>query len=149
MEDKILDLKDLESDQRLEKEKKLLKDNGIRVSHQRLLILDYLAKNDIHPSAETIFTDLKKIDPVISQATVYNTLKVLTEKGIVKELDFNLPSKRYEFNRSYHSHFICNKCGKIVDLEDKKVIHNEELNDYSIDSVDITYRGLCPECKNK
>ena len=147
MEEKIQNLEYLEPAERLEVEKQLLQDNGIRVSHQRLLILDYLSKNHKHPSAETIFTDLKKIDPVISQATVYNTLKIFTAKGIVKELDFNLTSKRYEFAKDRHSHFICEKCGKIIDLKDNNDYNIEELSDYEIESVDITYRGLCPDCK--
>ena len=147
MEEKIQNLEYLEPAERLEAEKQLLQDNGIRVSHQRLLILDYLSKNYKHPSAETIFTDLKKIDPVISQATVYNTLKIFTAKSIVKELDFNLTSKRYEFAKDRHSHFICEKCGKIIDLKDNNDYKIEELSDYEIESVDITYRGLCPDCK--
>ena len=147
MEEKIQNLEYLEPAERLEAEKQLLQENGIRVSHQRLLILDYLSKNHKHPSAETIFTDLKKIDPVISQATVYNTLKIFTGKNIVKELDFNLTSKRYEFVKERHSHFICEKCGKIIDLKDNNDYKIEELSDYEIESVDITYRGLCPDCK--
>ena len=149
MEEKIIDLKDLRPEERLEEEKQLLLNNGIRVSHQRLLILDYLSQNDIHPSAETIFTDLKKIDPVISQATVYNTLKILSEKNLVKELDLNLTSKRYEFARGHHSHFVCEKCGKIIDLKEMKPYNINELSDYLIESVDVTYRGLCPDCKDE
>lgn len=147
MEEKIQNLEYLEPAKRMEAEKQLLQDNGIRVSHQRLLILDYLSRNHKHPSAETIFTDLKKIDPVISQATVYNTLKIFTGKNIVKELDFNLTSKRYEFAKDCHSHFICENCGKIIDLKDTNDYKIDELADYEIKSVDITYRGLCPDCK--
>ena len=147
MEEKIQNLEYLKPAERMEAEKQLLQDNGIRVSHQRLLILDYLSRNHNHPSAETIFTDLKKIDPVISQETVYNTLKIFTGKNIVKELDFNLTSKRYEFAKGRHSHFICENCGKIIDIKDTNDYKIDELAYYEIKSVDITYRGLCPDCK--
>lgn len=127
--------------------KMILKNKDIRISHQRLLVLDYLIKNPIHPSAEMIFKDLKDIDPLISQATVYNTLNLFVEKNLVKELDFNMPSKRYEFIKESHGHFVCTSCGHIIDLCLEDLNYSINLLDYSIDSVDITYRGLCPECR--
>lgn len=147
MEERIIDLKELSQENRIKELRDLLIEKDIRVSHQRLLILDYLSRNDIHPSADMIFNDLKKIDPVISQATVYNTLKLFTEKNLVKELDFNLTSKRYEFTKHKHSHFICENCGKIIDIKDENNYESDELSDYIIESIDITYRGLCPNCK--
>ena len=127
--------------------KTILKNKDIRISHQRLLVLDYLIKNPIHPSAEIIFKDLKDIDPLISQATVYNTLNLFVEKNLVKELDFNMTSKRYEFIKESHGHFVCTSCGQIIDLCLEDLNYSIDLLDYSIDSVDITYRGLCPDCR--
>ena len=69
--------------------KEILKDRNIRISKQRLLILDYLMTHPIHPTSEEIFNGLKSKNPVISQATVYNTLNL------------------YEFNKKIHGHFIC------------------------------------------
>ena len=80
METKINEIKNLSNENRMKELKELLEENNIRLSHQRLLILNYLVLNHTHPTAEKIYRDLKEIDPVISQATVYNTLNLFTEK---------------------------------------------------------------------
>lgn len=147
METKLEEMKSLNTENRMHELKELLEANDIRLSHQRLLILDYLVLNHTHPTAEKIYKDLKEIDPVISQATVYNTLNLFSNKKIIKELDFNMNSKRYEFRKRFHGHFICENCGSISDFE--VINHNlpDELTDYDIQSEEIVYRGLCPKCK--
>lgn len=149
MEKIINELRNEEYNQRLPKLRELLAKHNIRVSHQRLLILDYLIMHPTHPTADTIYKDLKKIDPVISQATVYNTLNLLVEHKLVKELDFNMSSKRYEFKKTNHGHFICESCGLIEDLDVDDLKYPKELNEYEIDNVEVIYRGLCPTCLHK
>ena len=149
MEKIINELRNEEYKQRLPKLRELLANHNIRVSHQRLLILDYLIMNPTHPTADTIYKDLKKVDPVISQATVYNTLNLLVEHKLVKELDFNMSSKRYEFKKTNHGHFICESCGLIEDLDVGDLEYPEELKEYEIDNVEVIYRGLCPVCLHK
>lgn len=150
MVEKIInELRNEEYNQRLPKLRELLANHNIRVSHQRLLILDYLIMNSTHPTADTIYKDLKKVDPVISQATVYNTLNLLVEHKLVKELDFNMSSKRYEFKKTNHGHFICESCGLIEDLDVDDLEYPEELKEYEIDNVEVIYRGLCPVCLHK
>ncbi len=150
MVEKIInELRNEEYNQRLPKLRELLAKHNIRVSHQRLLILDYLIMHPTHPTADTIYKDLKKIDPVISQATVYNTLNLLVEHKLVKELDFNMSSKRYEFKKTNHGHFICESCGLIEDLDVDDLDYPEELDEYEIDNVEVIYRGLCPICLHK
>ncbi len=150
MVEKIInELRNEEYNQRLPKLRELLAKHNIRVSHQRLLILDYLIMHPTHPTADTIYKDLKKIDPVISQATVYNTLNLLVEHKLVKELDFNMSSKRYEFKKTNHGHFICESCGLIEDLDVDDLEYPEELSDYEIDNVEVIYRGICPVCLHK
>ncbi len=130
MYDLIDNLKDEDEDKRLNKLKDILQDKKIRISHQRLLILDYLITHPIHPTAEKIFKDLMAKDPVISQATVYNSLNLFVKHNLVKELDFNMASKRYEFKRPSHGHFICESCGKIKDLEIIDIEKPDMLKDY-------------------
>ena len=148
MERLIENLRKEEYENRIPQLKDLLASHNIRVSHQRLLILDYLIMNPTHPTADTIYKDLKKIDPVISQATVYNTLNLLVEHKLVKELDFNMSSKRYEFKKTNHGHFICESCGEIEDLDVDNIEYPDYLKDYEIDNVEVIYRGVCPNCKN-
>ena len=86
MHEYVESLRDEDPDKRLNKLKKILQDKKIRVSHQRLLILDYLITHPIHPTAEMIFNYLVTKDPVISQATVYNSLNLFVKNKLVKEL---------------------------------------------------------------
>ena len=127
--------------------REILRDRNIRISKQRLLILDYLMTHPIHPTAEEIFNGLKSEDPVISQATVYNTLNLFVKLKLIKELDFNMTSKRYEFNKSSHGHFICESCGMIKDLDSIEIEKPEKLRGYNLDDVELIYRGICPDCK--
>ena len=63
-----------------------LKSHGYKVTHQRLVVLDYLQRSREHPSAEVIYSDLKERYPTISLATIYNTLEMLTKVGLVLDL---------------------------------------------------------------
>lgn len=125
----------------------ILKGKNIRISKQRILILDYLMTHPIHPTAEEIFNDLKSEDPAISQATIYNNLNLFVKHKLVKELDFNMTSKRYEFYKKSHAHFICEVCGNIEDVEVDEVGYEKSLSMYQIDNVEVTFRGICPECQ--
>jgi|SRR5699024_5675452 len=125
----------------------ILKGKNIRISKQRILILDYLMTHPIHPTAEEIFNDLKSEDPAISQATIYNNLNLFVKHKLVKELDFNMTSKRYEFYKKSHAHFICEVCGNIEDVEVDEVDYEKSLSMYQIDNVEVTFRGICPECQ--
>lgn len=147
MHDLIESLRDADSDKRINTLKEILQDKKIRVSHQRLLILDYLITHPIHPTADKIYKDLMEKDPVISQATVYNSLNLFVSHNLVKELDFNMASKRYEFKRPSHGHFICESCGKIKDLEILDMEKPPMLKDYTIDTTEVIYRGICPDCE--
>lgn len=147
---KIIDsLVNVDDNERYKLEKDLLKEHDIRISHQRLMVLDYLVNNMNHPTAEDIYKNLKSKNPILSQATVYNTLNLFVEHNIVSELDFNESRKRYDFYNKLHSHFICEDCGNIIDLDlDIKNLKLDDLKDYSINSIDITIRGKCPNCVN-
>lgn len=146
MYDLIENLKDEDYEKRLNTIKNILKDKKIRISHQRLLILDYLITHPIHPTAEKIYKDLMTKDPVISQATVYNSLNLFVKHNLVKELDFNMASKRYEFKRPSHGHFICESCGRIEDIDVIDMDKPEMLKDYVVDTIEVIYRGICPDC---
>lgn len=148
MKDRLAPLINEPVEIRYQKLKNVLKEHKIRVSHQRLLILDYLLCNDTHPTADEIFQNLKLKDPVLSQATVYNTLNLFVDHNLISELDFNQPSKRYDFYRFHHSHFLCESCGKIIDLDiDEEDLRFKELEGYKIDTIEVIVRGVCPDCQ--
>lgn len=131
---------------RLQTYKKL----GLKLTPQRLAILEFLENTREHPSAEDIYNALKERYPSISFATVYNTLEVLIEKGLVKELGLDSSKKRFDPHLHHHHHFICKKCGKIVDVERSfDVVIPEELREFDVTEFQVVFTGICSACKGK
>ncbi|MDH7480054.1 MAG: Fur family transcriptional regulator, partial [Syntrophomonadaceae bacterium] len=93
-----------------------LKQAGYKVTHQRLVILDYLLHSKDHPSAEAIYADLRQRYPTISLATVYNTLEMLAKVGLVIDLGAPGERRRFDGNMTDHSHYFCTSCGRVTDL---------------------------------
>lgn len=133
----------------LETIKNLLKENHIRISAQRLIILDYLSNTTKHPTADTIYNDLKKSYPILSQATVYNTLNLFKKSGIIKELDFDKHCKRYDFDTNQNVHFLCTKCKRIYDLDVDDTNYNINIDGFKINEMSVVYKGICKSCSNK
>ena len=94
-----------------------LHSKGYKVTPQRLAICKLLLSSKDHPSADQIYQEVKKQYPTISLATVYFTLDLLKDLGLVQELGFSDRSSRYDPNISPHINIICPKCGKIYDYE--------------------------------
>lgn len=127
-----------------------LKKNGIRPSNPRIKIYQYLITKKNHPSVDVIYQSLKEEMPCLSRTTVYNTLNIFLEGGVVRQVIVEDNEARYDADISVHGHFRCNECGKIYDfrIEEMK-IDDKELKDFSIEEKHIYFRGKCPNCKNK
>ncbi len=120
---------------------------GIRPTQQRIAVYDYLCRHRTHPSAETVYGDLIKLYPAFSRTTVYNTLHLLVNAGLVKELSLSSEEKHYDGDTSVHGHFCCDKCGKILDVWlDSSVIESLTPKDCRIKSQNISFSGVCPTC---
>ena len=129
-----------------------MKNDDIRLTNQRVEILNFLEGNLDHPTVEEVFEGVKKKLTRISKATVYKNLEFLSEKGMIQKVNIKGVS-RFEPNLLPHHHIICMECGKIVDFESK------ELTDYSlkvikkpkefeIDGASTNFYGICRKCKN-
>jgi Fur family peroxide stress response transcriptional regulator len=94
----------------------ILMQNDMRVSHQRIKILQYLASNFCHPTADKILLEMKKEMPTLSKSTVYKTLNAFVEAKILREITIEDNQIRYEYNIKDHGHFKCEKCGSIYDF---------------------------------
>ena len=99
----------------------LLHEKELKATPQRLAIFRYLIDNETHPSADMIFEAMKKELPTISQATVYNTLSLLTEIGVVRELKMGNGSSRYDSNTAVHINIICPECSRITDYQSEEI----------------------------
>lgn len=93
---------------------------GIKPSVQRMAIMEYLLSHKTHPTAEEIFHSLSPSIPTLSKTTVYNTLKLFSEKGAALCLNIDEKNARFDGDISRHIHFICKGCGCIHDLPVKE-----------------------------
>jgi Fur family peroxide stress response transcriptional regulator len=124
---------------------------GLKLTPQRLAILNYLDGNQEHPSAEDIYKAVLKKFPTMSFATVYNTLEALKRKGIVLELALDAGKKRFDPNTTPHHHLICIRCNQIIDIMSKYElsIPDSERMSFQVISNHIEFHGICHLCKKK
>lgn len=129
-----------------------LKDNGNKITPQRIAIAKILAKSVDHPSAETMHEQLKADFPTMSLATVYRNICVSKSLGEVLELGFPDGSNRYDGKKPYpHPHIICIKCGKVVDpdLDSLDDMKNEVAKEtrFKILNHRLDFFGICSDCQ--
>lgn len=130
---------------------KRFRDIGIKLTPQRLAILNYLAGNKSHPSAEDIYSEVKEMFPTMSLATVYNTIEALRRRGRVLEVTIEPTKKRFDPDTRPHHHLICVKCKKIRDIhyEYSLPVSAKERGGFEIIGNHIEFYGLCPLCKQE
>jgi Fe2+ or Zn2+ uptake regulation protein len=118
---------------------------GIRPSAQRIAIAQYLAEHLTHPTVEEIYHALHDEYPTLSRTTVYNTLWLLVENGVINAISIDRANSQFDYNIENHAHFRCKRCGKVIDL--MMPDFSPQLPDgLKIDNVNVYYDGLCPEC---
>lgn len=122
----------------------------IRPSYQRIAVMDYLLKNRNHATADAIFDNLSQSMPVLSRTTVYNTLRLLAEKGAIKALILEHDAVHFDASLHPHGHFICSKCKYIydVDIPEDTWAEIERLAPEDTQEIQINYNGICRQCKN-
>jgi Fur family transcriptional regulator, peroxide stress response regulator len=122
-----------------------------RKTRQRMAILEVLRGVRTHPSADWIYDEVRKKLPHISKGTVYRNLKVLEEEGAILELNVDGVVGRYEIRQNNHYHFICEKCGRIFDLneptETKLNMKYAKKTGFKITHHQLEFRGLCKGCQ--
>ena len=130
--------------------KNRLQSKEIKPTYIRLKILDYLEKNKVHPTAEAIYKALEKEIPTISRTSVYNTLSVFYEKGLATQLFITGLEARFDNNISPHHHFLCEKCGQIIDLDiECSYFKKENVKGHRITELHGYFKGICGECLKK
>uniref|UniRef100_A0A7V4LBT4 Transcriptional repressor n=1 Tax=Desulfobacca acetoxidans TaxID=60893 RepID=A0A7V4LBT4_9BACT len=129
-----------------------LRNRRISVTPQRLAVLTVLEKSRTHPTAEQIFQEVRRDMPAISFNTVYKTLEVLCQRGLVIKVNPLHEVARYDIDTGEHAHLVCRRCHHIVDLHDLKVpipplpAHLE--GGFRVDGHSLFYWGLCPSCQH-
>ncbi|MGD1873262.1 MAG: Fur family transcriptional regulator [Mastigocoleus sp.] len=126
-----------------------LKSKGLRVTPQRFAVYSNLLNRQDHPTAEQILISLNKNSPTSSQATIYSSLQVLRDAGLVREVLLEEGVCRYDANVSLHHHFCCKKCGSIEDIPWEQIedISFKSLRPgLTVDNYELTLHGVCDRC---
>jgi len=141
-------------DEVLENFKKLLKTSKLKFTKQRELILEVIYNNRGHFTPEDIYNLIKQTYPDVKLgiATIYRTLSLLEESGIVSSISFGVQGKKYEFGLiEHHDHLVCMRCGRIEEFRDDTIErlqeeiakkHNFQMHDHIMKIV-----GICKMCQ--
>lgn len=128
--------------------KEMLAENGLRCTPQRLAVYQVLLESDTHPTAEEIFYKTQSILPSISLASIYNTLEKLVSKGMVKTMQTDGDTQRYDAKTHQHHHLFCSESGEISDYHDEKlteIIENyfreQQIPGFEIEDFVLNIKG--------
>ena len=132
--------------------RKALNRVGMRVTHQRALIMEIIRKGRGHLDADEIYRRAREKEAGISLSTVYRTLQMLKKLGLVEELHFDEEHHHYEVKPSVeHHHLVCLGCGRVIEFHyplsrylRKKV---PEAKDFDITETEIRMTGYCAKCR--
>lgn len=125
-----------------------LEDSGLRCTPQRYAVMAFLMESTGHPTAAEIFEAVNRLDPRSSRATTYNNLRDLVQAGLVREVAMEGRAARFDARGMRHHHFICDRCGKVEDLEwyDVPRPHSGSLGKRVLRECELIFRGLCTKC---
>jgi len=128
------------------------KGKGFKLTPQRIAILKFLEGNTAHPTADDIYTEIRKKNPTVSFATVYNTVQALKERGELLEITIDPDRRHFDPNPEPHHHIICSKCRKIadifVDYSEALKLPEEVLDKFSPMGNHVDFYGICKDCQN-
>ncbi len=122
-----------------------------RNSFQRQLVMDALKSLD-HPTAQDVYTEIRKIYPQMSLGTVYRNLHQLAQDDVVRRLSFPDSPDRFDIHLEPHQHICCTRCGGYFNIGeaslgniDRKV---EDATGFEIKSHRMLFSGICPACRD-
>jgi len=138
---------------KLERFRGFIRERGLKSTRQREEIACWFFEHRGHVNAEQIYREVREAMPGIGFSTVYRTMKLLVEAGLVAEGHFGGGEARYENLSSHHDHCICTGCGKIIEFENEQI---EQLQDSVADRFGFLLRshrmelyGLCSACRSE
>ena len=127
-----------------------LAENNIKPSFQRVKIFTYMKENLCHPTVDKIFTELSREIPSLSRTTVYNTLSLFVQNGLVKLLNIEENEARYDIVMHSHGHFKCETCGDVINFAiNIDEISAEGLGGFRINDRNVYFKGICKACLAK
>jgi Fur family ferric uptake transcriptional regulator len=128
---------------------------GLKATRQREVIVDAFFAQAGHLSVEDLLHKARERDPTIGAATVYRTMKILTDAGLASARHFEGGQTRYEaaLDRHHHDHLICTSCGNIIEFENERIEALQESvadeHGFTVTHHKLELYGLCKACKER
>lgn len=130
-----------------------VRDHNLRLTQQRRVIYEELAKVTTHPRAEEIYEMVQKRIPRVSFGTVYRNLKALKELGLISEDKFGHNYSHFDANTAPHHHFTCLRCDRVYDVEDHRELDLQKVQfpntGFKTQFFRVEFYGTCPNCQKK
>ncbi len=126
-------------------------ERAIRHTKKREAILHAIQGTDCHPSAEWVYQTLKPTHPNLSLGTVYRNLLFFKDQGAIKSVGVINGQERFDGITTPHSHFVCSRCGAVIDLHDLSLDDNlnhsvSEQYKFLVERHELTFYGICQPC---
>lgn len=145
-----MDIQNFEIDERIRLFEDVCRSKQIKLTHQRIEIFKEIALTTDHPDAENVYKRVRQRMPTVSQDTVYRTLWLLKDLGLINTLGSPRERTRFDANLKRHHHFVCRQCGYTRDF------YSEELNKLKlpksvdgfghVDTTQVEVSGICHKC---
>jgi len=149
-------LENLSYEELLDEFKTILRQNSLKYTKQREIILKTLYENSNHFTPENLYLLIKENYPdlTIGITTVYRTLNLLEENNIASSISFGVAGKKFELsNKPHHDHLICQKCGEIIEFHSPDIEQLQEkiatMHDFKLTDHLMQLYGICKECQTK
>lgn len=128
-----------------------LRERGLRVTPQRLTVAEVLAERGEHVTAEALFSQVRERQPGVALPTVYATLDLLVELGLIRRLLGESGAVLYDPDLTEHHHLVCSRCGAVTDIEvpvgDDRLLAAARQQGFEPDRAQVVVSGLCPSCR--
>ena len=130
-------------------------ERATRYSKKREAILSALRGTKSHPSAEWVYQTLKPAHPDLSLGTVYRNLSLFRQQGVIQSVGVVNGQERFDADTSLHHHFVCERCGSVLDLDFRQ--EQEDSWDQAVSEQygfktlrhELIFHGICKTCQNK
>ncbi len=125
----------------------LLRQKALKSTPQRMAMLNILEKKG-HADIEDIYQEIKKDFVSISLATVYKNVNTMLDAGIIEEIKVPQKKSKFEIAKHKHSHFVCEKCGEVYDIDEPKKLDVDLPEGFEPKEASIMIMGICKNCQD-
>lgn len=142
-----------QAESQVERFRKVFRDAGLPLTHQREVIYRTVLDMRNHPSPELIYDRVRQEIPSISLGTVYKNIRTFIESGLLREVSLHHGTLRLDANLGEHHHLVCSRCRAIVDLNEEDIeplrLRRDPPAGFQVDRYSVEFQGLCAGCASE